>query len=489
MTEGKDRLEYLEGMAAYVNSLLAPASGMPGLSVQDVQQCVHRIPFADQFLELEERNGRVCAFVREGAADLVHFDADRLGVAILDGRSRGEASTLYLETGRATPGLASIFSALTWGVSRQDLSDLATRSGINVEPVLQAFLTNGIVQEIGLRGETEPESLADREHDRVTWLGHAATIVQSSDVTIWVDPFVTPQIAWRADDDRSLFSSAFAEQRLFANYGPNTRHLALPDLPKPSAVLITHQDRDHLDLGVLMALPEETPIVVPRSAPAHPWEVDLETVIHRVLGSSRTVISLAHRESYRVGHVEVTAFPFRGEMPTSLPHSWNCYLVKSRRAAAAFMADSRLDEDELEFLVDQMRDAGMPLTLFAGPPSSMDSMPGWREGSTSTHLWSSERLWGWYLPVGSLFQPARCSHVTFAQLGRLAARANLRSYFPYARGSAPWFRIDDPGDAFHLPVASFDLCELAEIEDGLRALPTDLRLFPGQYGVPTRIDE
>src|SRR5207302_1141310 len=118
-------------------------------------------------------------------------------------------------------------------------------------------------------------------------------------------------------------------------------------------------------------------------------------------------------------------------------------------AAVAFTADSRLDAEGIQFLIGKMSRSKPPLTLCAGAPSEISTMPGWREGLTSTHLWASERLWGWYVPVWSLFQPTPCAGVTYDQLKQLSDEAGLRYYFPYARGSAPWFRINDPNDAFY----------------------------------------
>jgi hypothetical protein len=257
------------------------------------------------------------------------------------------------------------------------------------------------------------------------------------------------------------------------------------ELAPPDAVLITHQDADHFDLGVLMSTPETTTIVVPAPSPDMPWDVDLGSAIARVLGDRRRIVRLAHGETFPVGDLEVQAFPFLGEMPPSLPHRWNAYLVKTRRSAAAFTADARLDESTVDFLA---RNVGRErsLRLFAGPPRERALMPGWREGLFTTQLWTAHRLWGFYVPPWSLFQPTPCANVTFDLLRRLASAANLVGYFPYAVGSTPWHRIDQPTDPLHLPVSSLGAADLDAIRAGVETTPVDF--LPLRYGVPYELE-
>jgi hypothetical protein len=92
------------------------------------------------------------------------------------------------------------------------------------------------------------------------------------------------------------------------------------------------------------------------------------------------------------------------------------------------------------------------------------------------------------VPVCNLFDETPCSDVSYEQLLQLAAEARLKYYFPYARGSAPWFRISDPNDPFYLPVGSMEVSDIEAIEAELTRLGA-VKLFPGRYGEPVRIDQ
>jgi L-ascorbate metabolism protein UlaG (beta-lactamase superfamily) len=79
---------------------------------------------------------------------------------------------------------------------------------------------------------------------RITWAGHASTIVQLDGKTVLLDPVWSPKI------------------------GGVIRRLGAPgipweNLPKVDAVLVSHNHYDHLDVPTLKRLPADTPIVVP----------------------------------------------------------------------------------------------------------------------------------------------------------------------------------------------------------------------------------
>src|SRR5207249_6243137 len=132
--------------------------------------------------------------------------------------------------------------------------------------------------------------------------------------------------------------------------------LSPAQLPPLDAVFATHQDIDHCNLGVLMMLPEDLPIVVPDFHRDHMWEVDLSALIQRVLGRRRKVIRLSHGETITIGNIRATAFPFFGEMPSSLKTSWNCYLFETDQAAVACTADSAVTDEFIECLIERLQE-------------------------------------------------------------------------------------------------------------------------------------
>ncbi|MDY7230463.1 MBL fold metallo-hydrolase [Hyalangium rubrum] len=489
MQEAPERLQYLEGLVEYLNLLLNKTRGSEGArpSIEQVLDVYDRIPFARSLVDLTHVRGKLVARERAHARDGLSLDVDRLAVAFPDGRLRTPQSTVTLSTGKATPVVARLLAALRSGASRQALTTVAGGDVANLEAMLDRLIARRVLEELGSAEErTAPQFQAGRG-DRFTWLGHASALFQSGGKTVWIDPLLSPHMVWKQDEFGRVFSPSHAEARLFEPYGPGAPQLAPYELPLPDAVCITHQDVDHIDLGVLMTLPDDVPIVVPRRSPEHPWEVDLEGLIRKVLGPERQIRVLAHGETLELGGIRVTAFPFRGEMPPALPHTWNCYLLETERSALACLADSRLAREEEEFLSSRLGGTARPLTLLAGAPLERKTGPGWRDGLTSTELYNDARLYSWYAPLWSMFQPVQVTNVSYAQLERLARRANLQHFFPYARGSAPWFRLL-PGDPLYIPINSMSITDLERLEQELARSCTRPRLLPAHYGQPIRID-
>ena len=113
--------------------------------------------------------------------------------------------------------------------------------------------------------------------DRLTYVGHATTLLRLDDSSILTDPM------------------------LRGGLGPLRRQGPPPerDLPKvPDVVLISHLHRDHLDLPSLRRLPVSTPLVVPRGAARWAGKAGSDDI--REIGRGETI---------SVGGIEVTAVP------------------------------------------------------------------------------------------------------------------------------------------------------------------------------------
>jgi len=113
--------------------------------------------------------------------------------------------------------------------------------------------------------------------DRLTYIGHATTLLRLDGVTILTDPMLR---GW---------------------LGPLKRQGPMPDADVPlraDFVLVSHLHRDHLDLPSLRRVPASTPVVVPRGA-GH-W-------VARA-GAER-VREVAVRETASVDDVEITGVP------------------------------------------------------------------------------------------------------------------------------------------------------------------------------------
>jgi len=479
MTGGRDRIAYLDGLVAHLNVLLHA----DGLDLERVMRFRSQAPFAEQLTRLTLEGGRPVASAIDAAPDRLGFDLDRLTVVFADGRQRQPEQMLSLETGAATPQLARILAALATGIPRPELLARAHDEGVDMD---DDFLDELLARDV-IEARDEPRQPAARfaamPGERVTWLGHAAAIFQSGPTTLWIDPHLSPVIRWQPGETRRVLSPAFADAILIDGYGDSVEQLSVFDLPTPDAVLITHPDVDHCDLGVLMTLPETTTIVVPRSGGA-PWEVDLARLVRDVLGEHRKVVELAHGEELQLGDTRVTAFPFVGEFPPSLPHAWNCYLVETERSLAAFTADAAVTAAEVDLLARRLA-TGRPALVMAriGEPDDTPGF-GWRENGAE--LYSALRLWPWYAPLASWFDPTPPLGVSQVSCVALA-RAGLRWFFPYAVGSVPWLRFHDPAHFFWSGIGSLSRATLDAFAARIAALP--LRVPPLTYGWPFSIDE
>lgn len=83
---------------------------------------------------------------------------------------------------------------------------------------------------------------------KITSLGHAGLKVETNNVTLLVDPWLSPEGAFLA----SWFQY------------PSNEHLLTSALLQPTAIAISHEHLDHLDPWFLAQVSPETPIIIPR---------------------------------------------------------------------------------------------------------------------------------------------------------------------------------------------------------------------------------
>jgi L-ascorbate metabolism protein UlaG (beta-lactamase superfamily) len=480
MLGGEDRLEYLEGLVAYLNTLLAA-----GHSLEEVREFLTQVPFA-ALVTLDETSA-VRAKKHEQAQDAIAFRMERLTTQFLDGRKRRAAEMVSLGSAEATPALGRLISRLCWGARLGDLVDLGESVGLELDAdFFQTMWAKGVIETGETLGESHrsPRMAAQfgREDSgcRVTWLGHAAVVLECQGTTLWVDPYLFPVIRWREGELAKHFSPDFADSVLLSPYGPECAQLSAWELPKPDAILITHQDVDHFVPGVLMGAPETATLVVPKAVPGSKVDLDLEKVTHSILGP-RPVRPLAHGECLQVGAFKISAFPFGGEVPADIEHAWNCYLVEAENSAVALCADSAIDAPQEEFLINRIGDRKGNLLLMARGRMDGDELwPGYRD--QALELLSGLRLWGWYCRPFKLFSPVVKPGVSRVMLERLARHAGLSAFFPYATGSLPWLRFSDPAEPLASKVGSLSLAEFRLLEK--LAESAGVRVPAMKYGVP-----
>jgi L-ascorbate metabolism protein UlaG (beta-lactamase superfamily) len=484
MHGGADRLAYLDGLLRFIELGFGdPASPFfrnPALA----RQWLTRVPMGEGLVDIVEQGGDVLVREGEGIREELAFEPEALSICIFDGRRRDRTISLF-PTGTATSNMGRLMSALTTGIEVDDLMRLGASVNLDARDLLDALLDDGAIDQLDELSPRLSAPLSVGAGDWLTWTGHAGFVLQSSGTTLWVDPWLLPQMVWQDDELRSLFSPDFADSLLFDPYGPETKNLCVQTLPRPDAVLITHQDVDHFRMEVLMALPPDVPIVVPRaSAVPHPWEVPMKAIIHRLLGADRRVIELGHGEHVTFGTYRVSAFPFHGEFPVTLPHTWNCYLVQTEHSAVAITSDSKASAEDVDVIAGLLVRPDIPLTLLAQPPRTREVDPGYRDATYE--LYNPSRLWPWYVRLHAMFDPTPKSCLTWNFVASLAERTHLVSYFPCAAGCCPWFRLP-PSTPFQTPIVHLLRRDLEDAKEKLAAVTRRTVLFPGKHGQPYRL--
>jgi len=475
------RLKYLEGMLAYLNDLFKDLqkSYSQSEALSRLENLLGQLPYSELVKIDAAGEPRVAEI--PSARDRIAFNKDRLRINFLDGLHR-RAESPGIPAGRYSPQVSHIISKLSQGVSEQALSRILGQCDVDLSPVIEALRNLELIEEVDPSAQIVSQSLLEGKKDRLTWLGHACILFQTSRSSVCVDPFLRPHIKWTEKDLQSSFSDTFGDRFFFEPYGPQLTQLSPAQLPPLDAVFVTHQDIDHCNLGVLMMLPENVPIIVPDCHPDHSWEVDLLTVIRNVLGRRRKVIRLKHGETITIGDIRATAFPFVAEMPSSLTTFWNCYLFETNDSAVACTADSAITDESVDLLIRRLRGKRTPLVLCARLVHSGRTSPGFRDEPES--LFNFTRLWAWYMPIWDLFQPVEEPGISESRFRTLARSTNLRFYLPYAMGSAPWYRIGDVKDPLHVPMANLSALELHDLSDKLNAISKGPALFPGKFAQP-----
>jgi L-ascorbate metabolism protein UlaG (beta-lactamase superfamily) len=158
---------------------------------------------------------------------------------------------------------------------------------------------------------------------RVTWFGHSALLCEIDGLRLLVDP------VW---DQRAAPVQWFGPKRFF----PPT--IALADLPKLDAVLISHDHYDHLGAGTIRELA--------RVQPGVQWITSLGVgEILRSFGADH-ITELNWTQSADVGALKITSLPARHFSGRSLLNRnetlWASFALQGPRHSVYYGADSGL---------------------------------------------------------------------------------------------------------------------------------------------------
>jgi len=157
---------------------------------------------------------------------------------------------------------------------------------------------------------------------RLTWLGHATTLVEVEGRRVLLDP---------------LWSERCSPTTLL---GPRRLHpvpMPLHELPRLDAVLISHDHYDHLDMATirrLAALQPAVPIVVPLGVGAH---------LERWSVPPSRIVELDWEETVRVAGVDLTAAAarhFSGRLRQDNGTLWASWVIAGRSRRVFYTGDS-----------------------------------------------------------------------------------------------------------------------------------------------------
>ena len=244
---------------------------------------------------------------------------------------------------------------------------------------------------------------ATRDRD-VVHLGHAALMYRQKSNFLFFDSWLIP---WFAEAPiPSLWTSL---------------------LPKPTAIFLTHDHDDHVDPRTLLAIPKETPVIVPSRKNGKRFFYDYKALLSR-LGFTQ-VIELAHGESWAFDGGAVVAVPFYGECSCELGMPRNCYLIVDRGRNIYIPVDSgptNSGENSVkDGVIDELVRQYGPIDLVYHQPGQLLELRTFAAYACLSHP-------GRWLEVGE-----NCC-VSSDYLAQLATAAKARFFVSYANGGADW---------------------------------------------------
>lgn len=247
--------------------------------------------------------------------------------------------------------------------------------------------------------------LAHTRDGDLVHLGHATILYRQRDTFLLFDPWLMP---WFAE---SAVASPWASL-----------------LPRPAAIVLTHEHDDHLDLRTLLHMPKDVPVIVPSNREHRPLNYDYRRLLG-ALGFDQ-VIELAHGEAWAFDGGRLVAIPFLGEDPCDLQIPRNCYLLTDRGHNTLVLADSgptnsgrsALSEGIIDHVVRQYG----PVAIVFASHQQIRAVRAYHPTACLS-------------PPGRWLEMCEDSYVTNEYLADLAARTQARLVVSYSTGGADWY--------------------------------------------------
>jgi L-ascorbate metabolism protein UlaG (beta-lactamase superfamily) len=198
---------------------------------------------------------------------------------------------------------------------------------------------------------------------RVTYIGHATLLLELGGVRVLTDPNFEPKLG-----------------RLL----PRVRApgLALHEMPKLDAILLTHAHADHLSFEALDALPRDIPLYAPPAVQRWLWK--------RGYGHA---VPIAPDDEMEIGPVKLLAAAARHRGNRYGFDRWraatNMYLLDDGHRSAFFAGDTALVGDTHHLVERHLHETGRQLDVALLP---IGHAPWWKPGFRRGHLTSADAL-------------------------------------------------------------------------------------------------
>src|SRR6266403_2192809 len=173
------RLKYLEGMVAYLNDLFEELQ--KGYSQSEalsrLENLLAQLPYSE--LVKIDTAGEPRVTEIPNARDRIVFNKDRLRINFLDGLHRG-AKSPGIPAGRYSPQVSHIISKLSQVASEKGRPRNLGQCAVDLSPVVEALRNLELIEEVDPSAPLGCAWLLEGTEGRLTWLGHACILFQTS---------------------------------------------------------------------------------------------------------------------------------------------------------------------------------------------------------------------------------------------------------------------------------------------------------------------
>jgi L-ascorbate metabolism protein UlaG (beta-lactamase superfamily) len=219
--------------------------------------------------------------------------------------------------------------------------------------------------------------------------------------------------------------------------------IALHDLPKLDAILLTHAHADHLSFKSLAALPSDVPVYTPPAIAKWLAKQGYEQAVAVAPGGTVNLDGVT---------ISAAAATHRGNRygVDRWRSATNMYLIATNKTSCFFAGDTALTADTTRLVEKHLEAHGRTLDLALLP---IGHAPWWKPGFRKGHLTSADALTLFERLRAKYFIPyhwGTFNHVTstaFDAIDRL--RATLQNHPLH-----PAVKILEPGNTFVLPTAA-----------------------------------